>query len=294
MELGICLAGGGVKGAAHIGVLKAFYEEGIEFNYISGTSSGSIVASLYAVGYTPEEIFYIFKKYCKEIKYVETKNIFKLIFGLIFKRKIIIDGLNSGNKIYKLITEQCKKKNIENINQIKKNLIIPSVELNTGEVYIFSSKQNRGTYSNNIKYIYDVNIGKAVQASCSYPGIFSPCSYNKIKLIDGGIRENVPWKEIKKFGVEKVISIIFEKEIIENKKEKNIIQVINNAINILSYELSNYELEGADYLLKIKTKNIDLLDIKKIDYLYNLGYKIAKEEIKNITKKNNNTIRNLK
>ena len=157
MELGICLAGGGVKGAAHIGVLQAFYEEGINFNYISGTSSGSIVATLYAVGFTPEEIFYLFKKYCKEIKYIEFKNIIKLISGLIFKRKIIIDGLNSGNKISNLINEQCKKKNVENINQIKKNLIIPSVELYTGEMYIFSSKQNRGTYSNNIKYIDNIN-----------------------------------------------------------------------------------------------------------------------------------------
>lgn len=48
MKLGICLAGGGVKGAAHIGVLKAFLEKGINFDYISGTSSGSIVATLYA------------------------------------------------------------------------------------------------------------------------------------------------------------------------------------------------------------------------------------------------------
>ena len=65
MKLGICLAGGGVKGAAHIGVLKAFNEEGIKFEYISGTSSGSSVATLFGVGYTPNEIYELFKKYCK-------------------------------------------------------------------------------------------------------------------------------------------------------------------------------------------------------------------------------------
>ena len=68
MKLGLCLAGGGVKGAAHIGVLKALAEEKIDIDYISGTSSGSIVATLYAVGYKPEEIYILFKKYCKEIK----------------------------------------------------------------------------------------------------------------------------------------------------------------------------------------------------------------------------------
>ena len=281
-NLGICFAGGGVKGAAHIGVLKAFEEEGINFEYISGTSSGSIVATLYACGYSAEEIYKLFKKYCNQIKYVDWINIVKIIFGLIFERKIIIDGLTNGNKIKKIIDVACNEKGINNINQIKKNLIIPSVDVYDGKLYAFSSKNSRVVYSNNIKYIYDCEIGKIVQASCSYPGVFSPCKYKNTKLIDGGIRENVPWKLTKLNGAEKVISIVFEKDInIDRKRKKNIIEVITNSIDILSYELSNYELAGADYLLKIKTKNIELLDVSKIDYLYKLGYKVAKKIIDN-------------
>ncbi len=56
MKLGLALSGGGAKGAAHIGVLKAFEEEKIIINYIGGTSSGSIVATLYAAGYTADDI----------------------------------------------------------------------------------------------------------------------------------------------------------------------------------------------------------------------------------------------
>lgn len=271
----------GVKGAAHIGVLKALEEEKIKIDYISGTSSGSIVATLYAVGYKPEEIYTLFQEYCKKIKYVEIKNIFKLIFGLIFKRKIIIEGLSEGKNIEKIINKACSEKNINNINQIKIPLLIPSVDLYNGKVYIFSSHKNRTTYSDEMDYIYDVNIGKAVHASCSYPGVFSPCKYNGTKLIDGGIRENVPWKETKINGADKVISVVF-KESIESKKNNNIINVITNSIDILSHELSNYELAGADYLLEIKTKNIELLDYSKINYLYNLGYKKTKKEINKI------------
>lgn len=284
MKLGLCLSGGGVKGAAHIGVIKAFEEENIKFDYISGTSSGSIVATLYAVGYSAEEIYNLFKKYCKSIKYVEWKIILKGIGGLIFKRKIIIDGLNSGDKIENIINEACREKDITNINQINKNLIIPSVDLYDGKVYIFSSKANRGNFSNNILYIHDINIGKAVHASCSYPGVFSPCKYKNTKLIDGGIRENIPWKETKISGADKVISVIFEKE----KKERdynNVIDVISNSLDILSHELSTYELAGADYLLNIKTKDVQLLDINKIDYLYNMGYKITKNKINEIKNK---------
>ena len=92
-------AGGGIKGAAHIGALKAFEEEGIEFEYISGSSSGSIIATLYSIGYNSNDIYKIFKKYINKINYIEVKNIFKLIIGLILQGKITITGLNSGKSI---------------------------------------------------------------------------------------------------------------------------------------------------------------------------------------------------
>lgn len=281
MRVGICFAAGGIKGAAHIGVLRAFEEENIKFEYIAGTSSGSIIATLYSVGYNSNDIYRIFKKYINKINYIEVNNIFKLIIGLLIQRKITITGLNSGKIIGKLINKECIKKNINNIEQINKKILIPSVDLRNGKIYIFSSIKNRGTYSDKIVYINDINIGKAVHASCSYPGIFCPVEYDNTFLIDGGIRENVPWRELKNSGAEKVISIVFENEI-KRKKELNIIDVAAKSIDILNHELSNYELDGADYLIKIRTKDIHLLDKDKVDYLYQLGYITAKKEIKQI------------
>ena len=283
MKIGICFAGGGIKGVAHIGVLKALEEENINFDYVAGTSSGSIIAALYSVGYKSDEIYEIFKKYNKKINYFEIKNILKLIYGILIKRKIIITGLNSGEKIEKLINKELNKKNINNINQINKKLLIPSVNLIDGKIFIFSSIKNRKVYSDKIIYNNDINIGKAVRASCSYPGVFEPMPFENNYLIDGGIRENVPWKELKENGADKVISVVFQNEI-EEKQKINIIDSISNSIEILCHELSNYELEGADYLLKIKTKDISLLDKSKIKYLYQLGYIEAKGKIKEIKK----------
>lgn len=279
MNLAICLAGGGVKGAAHIGVLKALEEYKIQYNYITGTSSGSIVASLNAMGYNAEEIHDLFKMYCKNIKYIDIKNIVKLISGLIFKRSIEISGLNSGETIEKIINEAAKKKGVHNINQIKRNLLIPAVELNSGALYMFSSMNKRGKYSDEIVYINDINIGKAVRASCTYPGVFSPCEFNNKDLIDGGIRENLPWKEAKTNGADKVFCIKFQNEK-DKKCKRNIIDVVSDSLDIMNYELSNYEIQGVDYLLTLKTKNIKLLDYSKIDELYELGYREGKRYIK--------------
>lgn len=287
MNYGICFSGGGIKGAAHIGAIKALEEENFKFNYISGTSSGSIIATLYAAGYSSDEILKFFKKYAKKIKYVDPKNILILLINLFIKRKIVIKGFNEGTIIERLLNKELNKKNIKNISDIKKELLIPSIDINTGEINVFISKENRAKYLDNIIYINNVNIGKAVRASCSYPVVFSPCKIGGKQLVDGGLRENVPWKLTKEKGADKVLSIIFDEE--KNKKNycKNILEVASNSLGILCHEISNYDLEGADYLLKIKTEKVQLLDYKKIDELYLKGYEQTKQKIKEIKNKLN-------
>lgn len=287
MNYGICFSGGGIKGAAHIGAIKALEEENLKFNYISGTSSGSIIATLCAAGYSSDEMLKFFKKYAKKIKYVDPKNILILLINLFIKRKIVIKGFNEGTIIERLLNKELNKKNIKNISDIKKELLIPSIDINTGEINVFISKENRAKYLDNIIYINNVNIGKAVRASCSYPVVFSPCKIDGKQLVDGGLRENVPWKLTKEKGADKVLSIIFDEE--KNKKNycKNILEVASNSLGILCHEISNYDLEGADYLLKIKTEKVQLLDYKKIDELYLKGYEQTKNKIKEIKNKLN-------
>ena len=125
-------------------------------------------------GYNADEIYEIFKKYCKQINYVSIGNILKLIYGLIFQRKILIQGLNNGNKIEELIRKLCNAKNITNINQVKMPLLMPSVDLHNGKVYIFTSSKTRNTYNDKQQYINNIDIGTAVRASCSYPRSVQP------------------------------------------------------------------------------------------------------------------------
>lgn len=280
MKLGLCLSGGGIKGAAHIGAIRALEEENIKFNYLAGTSSGSIVATLYASGFSTKEMFEIFKKYSKEINYFDRKNIIKFIRLLISGNAKNIDGLNSGEKIRKLINETCSQKGVTNIKHIKKPLLIPAVNICNEELCVFSNniKQAR---NDDVRYINDVEIGVAVQASCSFPGVFSPCKYDNILLVDGGIAENIPWIETKRAGANKVLSIVF---VDEKPKEccKNMYEIINKSFSILCHELAKHEWNGTDCLLKIKLEKTGLLDKSKINYLYNEGYIQTKKQINDI------------
>ena len=110
-----------------------------------------------------------------------------------------------------------------------------------------------------------------------------PPKYKDTKLIDGGVRENVPWKELKDLGADKVINIIFDDDINETCS-KNLVEVAGRSLSLIGRELSNYELEGTDYNIKIKSNKVGLLDMSKIDELYELGYRQTKMKIKDIKK----------
>lgn len=281
---GLSLSGGGIKAAVHIGALKAFEEEKIKFDCVSGASSGSIIATMYALGYSSDEMWKLFKKYYKKIKYVEWKQVIKMILGLIFTRRLVIDGLNSGKVIEKIINEICKKSHVENINEIKMPLMISMVDLQKGTVYIASSQEKRKVLQDNTKYISDIPIATAVRASCSFPVVFSPCKFDGIQLIDGGTRENLPWKGLKEYGADEVYGIAFDTILEKNQCCKNMIEVAARAMELQGRELANYEKEGIDHLITICLKKVALLDSSQIDILYKMGYEETKKQI-NLLKK---------
>ena len=281
---GLSLSGGGIKADAHIGALKAFEEEKIKFDCVSGASSGSIIATMYALGYSSDEMWKLFKKYYKKIKYVEWKQVIKMILGLIFTRRLVIDGLNSGKVIEKIINEICKKSYVENINEIKMPLMISMVDLQKGTVYIASSQEKRKVLQDNTKYISDIPIATAVRASCSFPVVFSPCKFDGLQLIDGGTRENLPWKGLKEYGADEVYGIAFDTILAKNQCCKNMIEVAARAMELQGRELANYEKEGIDHLITICLKKVALLDSSQIDVLYKMGYEETKKQL-NLLKK---------
>lgn len=293
MKIGIALSGGGIRGIAHAGVLKALEDNGIKIDMIGGTSSGSLIASLYAMGYTPYYIYVLFKRYAGEIIAVETKPIISGIGGFLFNKKIQVTGLKSGKSLEEAYNELALKKGIKIMKEIQMPLVIPAVDMCSSKEYIFTSKiPNNEKASNtmeNIKtdtmqqttsYITDISVGKSVRASSSFPVVFSPCEYNNHLFLDGGILNNIPVNEIKKQGADKVIAVNFDSQPVN--KESNIMDLMMKTLDIMGDKISDENMANSDYILTIPSDGTGLLDTSKLDFCYQSGYKTTISKMKEL------------
>ena len=271
MKLGLALSGGGIRGIAHAGAIKALEDNGIKIDVIGGTSSGALVSSLYALGYSPYYIYILFKRYAKEIAGINSTPIISGIRSFMINKKIEI------KETYNCLALRKGVKKIEDIEKMP--LVIPAVDVSDAKEYIFTNKipQNSG---DKYQYITDISIGKAVRASSSFPAFFCPCEFKKHKFMDGGMLDNIPVSEVKKQGADKVIAINFKADDID--ENSNIMDLAMRTIDIMGNKISEENLETSDFVLTIKTDKTGLLDIEKLDSCYKYGYQAVIEKLDKI------------
>ncbi len=289
MSLGLALSGGGAKGAAHIGVLKALEDEGVKIEYISGTSSGSIIAGLYACGYLPSDLIKFFNMYCSGIGDFD-KLVGLKILSTAFTGKIGIKGLAKGDKLEYIIKNFCQKKQVIDISDIKFPLAIPTVDINSGEVVYFLSKSvnefnnlSRSVYDDIPTYKYNGKLASIIRASSSFPGVFEPKIFDGRILVDGGVRVNTPVSILRKMGATKVISVAFDRNRKYTDNNLNVVSISLKAFDIMSHQVNEGELSRSDYVIRPQIPgNISLLDCSKTNYLVRLGYNEVKKSINRI------------
>ena len=277
MKVGVSLAGGGIRGIAHVGVLKALEENNIKVAAIAGTSAGSIIATLYAMGYSPYYIYLLFKRYARDIINIRSKPIINGITNFIRNNKIGIAGLSDGNEFEKMYDELARKKGFRLIGDIKMPLLVSAVDIGESKEYIFTNCASRKNIKDN--YITEIGIGRAVRASSSFPAIFCPCEYKNHIFMDGGVLNNLPTEELKKVYTGKIISVNFESDPVYN--DYYIMNIIMKTLDIMGNKLSINSLKKSDFVLTVPTDGTGLIDVDKMDICYKYGYEIA---IKNIDK----------
>lgn len=276
MRLGLALSGGGIRGIAHAGVLKALEDNNIKVDVIGGTSAGGIIATLYAMGYSPYYIYVLFKRYAKDIASINGKTVAKGIKAYVMNENVSITGLNSGDKLEKMFDQVAFKKGIKTISDIKMPIAIPAVDITNINKYIFTNDVLNG---NNDNYITDINVGKAIRATSSFPAVFEPVRYKNHMFLDGGILDNVPVQEVRRQGASKVVAVNFAADKIDD--DSNFMDIIMRTIDGMGNKISEKNINTSDFLLTIPTDKTGLLDVQKLDSCYKYGYEAT---IKNLDK----------
>lgn len=279
MKLGIALSGGGIRGIAHAGVLKALEDNGIKIDIIGGTSAGSLIAALYAMGYSPYYIYILFKRYAKEMVNINSGPIISGIGNFMMNKKNTLQGLKSGKSLETIYNQIAYKKGIRKLNQIKMPIVIPTVDIMNSKEYVFTNYIPKNVEDTS-QYITNITVGKAVRASSSFPAVFNPCEFENHAFMDGGALDNIPVHEVKKQGADKVIAVKFDADPVDEKS--NIMDIVMKTIDIMGNKISEESLEMSDLVLSVYTDKVGLLDVQKLDSCYQYGYNCAIENLDKI------------
>lgn len=244
METGIVLSGGGSRGIAHLGVLKALEELGVKISIISGSSSGAILGALYSNGYTPDEIFQI---------------ILKLRFFKILRPAFSLRGLLKMDGTEALYTKYITANSFE---ELKTPLIVNATDVQLGKTRYFSEGE----------------LIRPLMASSCVPVIFKPVVCNDRLYVDGGLLNNLP-AQILKGKCDKIIGS-HTNPIDENFTVTNIRSMIERTF-LLSINANAYpQRRFCDLFIEpplLKTYKVfstgKLKEIFKIGYEYTLSIK---------------------
>lgn len=272
MSFGIVLSGGGSKGAAHIGVLKALEENNLIPSSVAGTSIGAIIGGLYAIGYDS-------KKLEKTLKYF-SKNYFAFldpcypqyaisIFELLTRSTITMSGLIRGNKIEKYLSQLTHNKKLKDVNI---PFIAPSVDILTSKTIAYTNLTKKLPNLENVQWENEAYIAEVMRASSSLPAIFYPKKINNHLLIDGGISDNLPIDLLLATGEKNILAVDLSQKY-KRPQHTGIFELTMHTIEIMQQNAKK-ELTNKDtFILTINfEEEIDLMDFKNTTKLIKIGY----------------------
>ena len=297
-KVGVALGGGGAKGAAHIGVLKYLEEIGIPVDYVAGTSIGSIIGGLYAMGYSPDELAtlianmnwsqYVGNSIDRSAMSLETRQrqstyLVNLPFSLsrLFSSKtdtqaigFIPSAFVNNMALINLFNDLCVgyQKDMD-FNDLPIPFACVATDIKTGKEI-------------DIRY---GSVPTAMRASMAIPGVFSPVAMNNHLLVDGGLVNNFPADLVKEMGADIIIGVeVSDADTLISEDDVTLTDILNglidNAVNNKRFE--NQTLCDVHITPNIKGYGTLSFNHDAIDTLVNRGYQEAK--------RNDAALRNIK
>ncbi len=273
LKVGVVLSGGGAKGLAHIGVLKVLEEEGVQIDFIGGTSMGAMIGGLYAMGYTATELDSIFRvtdfdrivqdNLPRKVKsFYEKENDEKYSLTLPFqKMKIglpvaVSKGQNTFNLFSRLMYDA---RHIDDFSKLPIPFLCMATNAETGEMVLL----DKG------------NLAQAVVASGTFPTLFSPTEINGNYLIDGGIVNNFPVDEIKKLGADIIIGVDVQTGLMDREGLTSAAKLIMQIINFQMLSTMEEKMKLTDIYIKPDITDFNVISFSEGEKIVENGIKAA-------------------
>ncbi len=246
-QVGLVLSGGGARGIAHLGVIKALEEDGIKPDIISGCSAGAIVGALYAYGYS-------------------TNDILKILLDLKAFR-LLQQALNTTVLLKMEIIHKFLEKHLpeNDFQSLKIPMVVAATNIRTGRS----------------EYFQDGDLALAICASSCIPVLFDPVEYNGEKYIDGGILNNLPVEAIR--NKTKMVIASHSNPIDTDFEYKNVSAVMQRALMLAVTQNVNLSAKKCDFLIEPKgLEPFKVMDIGSAKEIFRIGYQEAKKQIEEL------------
>ncbi len=238
VKIGVAFGGGGARGFTHLGVIKAFEEFGLKFDFIAGTSAGSLVGAFYANGYSYKQMYDI-------VKNIKEKDI---------RRNLIPFTPSKLDGVEEIIINNLGDINIE---QLKTPFAAVAVDIKSTKEIVLAKG----------------NLTKAILGSCAVPGVFQPVLYNDMILCDGGLQNTIPSDVPRYFGCDYVIAVDVNKSRTYGTDSTKLLDVLSCSIRILMKSNAVRGYVDADLVIAPETKRFKSTKTDGMDEMIEEGYK---------------------
>lgn len=282
-SVGLVLSGGGAKGLSHIGVIKALEENEIPIDYICGTSIGSIIGGLYAIGLSPDDMVALMKS--REFQSWYTGDGEREFFTYLY----------SGYPTPSMVTLNIKwdeKQLSQGRRKLKISLptsLVSPYPMDIAFVQMFANSSAAAGYDfdnlmvpffcvsadvlNKQSYVSDSgDLGSAIRASMTFPAYFKPVVIDSVLLFDGGFYNNFPWEIMRdKYNPDFMIGVKCVKGEPIGADEDDLYKQLETIMTVDT----DYDLPEQEGVLISGIYDYSLLEFDKIDELVRMGYDTA-------------------
>lgn len=276
-KVGLVLSGGGAKGITHIGIIRALEENNIPIDYIAGTSMGAIVGSMYAMGYSPDDME----------KLLKSPDFKRWYSGGIEENYMYYFKMNPPTpEFFNIRLSKMKMSNRVETHFLPSSMVDP-IHMNIVfvDLYAQATAKCRGNfdhllvpfrcvasdvYNKKALILKEGDLGDAVRASMSFPAVFKPIEIDSVLAYDGGIYDNFPVSTmIKDFNPDIIIGSVVSSNPSKPKEGDIMSQLENMVMQKTDYTIP----DSLGILMTFKYTDVSLMDFDRYDELHDIGYK---------------------